>query len=103
MRVKKRRRITVYTQLLSYCENSYMFRLYICTHHEAGYRTLNKKTTIIQYGFYYAFNNSYTFRLYICTHREAGYRTLNKKTTKIFLFKVLYPASRWEHMYSRNM
>jgi len=30
------------------CENISVFRLYVCAHHEAGYRTLNKKTTEIQ-------------------------------------------------------
>jgi hypothetical protein len=29
------------------CKYSSMFRLYICSHHQAGYRTLNKKTTKI--------------------------------------------------------
>jgi len=36
---------TVDTRLLSY---SYMFRLYIYSHHQAGYRTLSKKTIKIK-------------------------------------------------------
>jgi hypothetical protein len=38
--LKKRGRVTVYTQLYLTCKNSYMFRLYIFSHHQATYRTL---------------------------------------------------------------
>jgi hypothetical protein len=31
------------------CKNSYTFWLYMCSHHQAGHRTLNNKTTKIQY------------------------------------------------------
>ena len=41
--IKKENRIRVRTQFYLTCKNSYMFRLYICSHHQAGYRNLNKK------------------------------------------------------------
>jgi hypothetical protein len=41
--IKERSRIAVYTQLYHTCKNSYMFRLYKCSLHQAGYRTANKK------------------------------------------------------------
>jgi len=31
------------------CKNSYMLRLYVHSHHHAGYETLNKKTIKIHY------------------------------------------------------
>jgi hypothetical protein len=42
--IKKRNRIAFYTQLYLTCENSYMFRLYICSHRQAGYRNVSHKT-----------------------------------------------------------
>jgi hypothetical protein len=39
---KERNVITIYKQLYLTCENSYMFRLYIQRHHQAGYRTLKE-------------------------------------------------------------
>lgn len=39
--VKKRTRITVYTQLYLTCKNSYMFLMYIYSHRQAGCRTLS--------------------------------------------------------------
>jgi hypothetical protein len=47
--IKKRSMITFYTQLYLTCENSYMFRLYICSHHQTGYRNLSQKNYKIQY------------------------------------------------------
>ena len=40
--VKNRRWITVYTQLHLTHKDSYMFRLYICSHHQADYKTLQE-------------------------------------------------------------
>jgi len=40
---KDQSRIAVNTQLYHTCKNSYMFRLYIFSHHQTGYSTLNKK------------------------------------------------------------
>jgi hypothetical protein len=42
--IKKSSRITVYMQLYLTCKNSYMFRVYICSHHPARYRTMITKT-----------------------------------------------------------
>jgi hypothetical protein len=33
--------VTLYYHI---CKNNYMFCLYICSHHQAGYKTLNKRT-----------------------------------------------------------
>jgi len=64
--VKKRSRITVYTQLYLTCKNSYMLQLYICTHHQAGYRTLNKRTikynTIKLWGRDLVFTSMYNYK-----------------------------------------
>jgi len=35
------------------CKHSYMFRLYICSHHQAEYSTLNKKSIKIPYNCIY--------------------------------------------------
>jgi len=40
--LKTRGRITVCTQLYLTCKNSYMFRLYIFSQHQAAYRTLKE-------------------------------------------------------------
>ena len=79
-----------------------MFWLYICSHHQARYKTWNNKTTGIWYNttgtrshqsrkelglqsihnFSHTCKNSYMFRLYVRSHHQAGYENLNKKTIK---------------------
>ena len=62
------------------CKNSYMFRLYIYSHHQAGYRNLNTKIIITMF-----------------------YCILLHCVFIVFIFKVLYPTWWWLDTYSRNM
>ena len=80
--LKERSKFTVYTQHLSCMYSSWMFRLYICSHLQAGYRTLNKKTTKIQY--FKTLGTRSRLDIYV-----QGYKKY--KTTWKYIFKCYQP------------
>ena len=72
-----------FTKLYLKCTDSYMFLLYICSHYQAGYRTVNKKT--VQYKESKTVGTRIVSCTRFCIHPDDGYTCTTETCSCIYM------------------